>query len=141
MGIKTGIMKQLFTLLLAALLLNFTPSAIGQKQFSERKTQSDEIALTKSKNQNSEDKLKVKGNFPNPVQEKTKFVFTIKKSMKVEVNVYDLLGNKVKNVLKDNLDQGEHKVDYNAGNLKPGIYFYSIKAGNLKIINRFNKVR
>jgi len=134
-------MKQLFTLFLAVILLSLSPSAVAQDQFSERKTQSDEPAIEKSKNQKSNNNLKVKGNFPNPVQEKTKFVFTIKESMKVEVKVYDLLGNKVKNVIKDEFDQGKHKVDYNAGNLKPGIYFYSLKAGNSKIINRFNKVR
>ncbi|MDP4116038.1 MAG: T9SS type A sorting domain-containing protein, partial [Bacteroidota bacterium] len=44
---------------------------------------------------------------------------------------YDVLGNEVKALVNEVQPSGEHTVHFNAKGLSSGIYFYTIKAGDL----------
>jgi flagellar hook assembly protein FlgD len=55
------------------------------------------------------------------------------------VNIYNLKGQLVKNLLQDNLNQGVHKVvwqgrDSNEQQVASGVYFYKISAGQKKSV-------
>lgn len=49
--------------------------------------------------------------------------------------VYDILGREVKTLIKQNLQPGNHEVQFDASNLSSGMYFYRIDVGG-----KFNKV-
>jgi len=78
-------------------------------------------------------------NYPNPFilsgnkrSMNTTFKFSLNKNSNVEINVYNLKGQKVAKVLNKNMAKGEHKISWNAKDssnkiLSSGIYFYEYK--------------
>lgn len=72
------------------------------------------------------------GVYPNPLSssEILKADFNLVNSTDVTIEIFDLLGNKVKDVANGFYTSGEHKINASITNLTPGMYIYSIKAGN-----------
>ncbi len=69
-------------------------------------------------------------NYPNPFNPVTTIRFEVPTEQKVTLEVFDLLGRKVKTLFDGNAKRGIVAVDFNAAGLASGIYFYTIKAGN-----------
>jgi len=74
-------------------------------------------------------------NFPNPFNPVTTISFDLASESKVSVSVYNLKGQKVKQLVNDQLSAGQHTIEWNGtdGNNKSvasGIYFYKISTGN-----------
>lgn len=72
--------------------------------------------------------------YPNPVSrtETLKLDFSLVNADDVTIEMYDLLGNKVKEVASGYYTSGEHKIDLDINDLTPGVYVYSVQAGNVK---------
>ncbi len=68
----------------------------------------------------------LKQNYPNPFNPSTTISFYLPKSEKVSLLIFDALGREVAELINDNLSKGEHKVDFNAGNLSSGVYLYRL---------------
>ncbi|MDP4117026.1 MAG: T9SS type A sorting domain-containing protein, partial [Bacteroidota bacterium] len=51
------------------------------------------------------------------------------KGDKVEIIVYDVLGNKIATLLEGYKPAGNHSIQFNAKNLPSGVYIYRIKSG------------
>jgi hypothetical protein len=66
-------------------------------------------------------------NYPNPFNPSTTISFVLPQATFVTLTVYDRLGREVKVLLDQNLDSGEHTVEFNASEYPSGIYFYRIK--------------
>ena len=66
-------------------------------------------------------------NYPNPFNPTTKINFSLAKSTKVELNVYNILGQKMMTLVNGVMSSGAHTVQFNAINLPSGVYFYGIK--------------
>ncbi|MBL7148610.1 MAG: T9SS type A sorting domain-containing protein [Candidatus Cloacimonetes bacterium] len=80
------------------------------------------------------------GNYPNPFNPSTTISFSIPEESKVKVIVYNIKGQKVKQLVSDQLSAGKHTViwngrDSNDKRVGSGIYFYKLEAG------RFEKVK
>jgi hypothetical protein len=74
-------------------------------------------------------------NYPNPFNPSTTIKYAMPKSSKVQIKIFNILGQQVA-LLTDNFKQaGYHQIKFNAENLSSGIYYYSITAGE------FHKVR
>jgi hypothetical protein len=69
-------------------------------------------------------------NFPNPFNPSTTIRFSIPEAGIVNLSIYNLLGEKVGEVLNRELVSGSYEFTYDASSLSSGIYFYTIKAGN-----------
>jgi len=52
------------------------------------------------------------------------------------LKIYDLKGNLVKTLVDKFQDPGNHVVEWNAGDLSSGIYFYKIQYGGQSLIKR-----
>ncbi len=52
-------------------------------------------------------------------------------SVNVTLTVYDILGRKVATLVNENKVPGNYSVQFNAGNLPSGVYFYQLQAGSL----------
>ena len=74
----------------------------------------------------------LKQNFPNPYFEKTVIPFTLQKSADVTLDLYDLMGRKVKSFSQPGLSAGEQKIelDLKALNLPSANYAYQIEVRN-----------
>ncbi len=72
-------------------------------------------------------------NYPNPFNPSTKIKYSISSVgtslMKfVQLEVYDILGKKVKTLINENKQPGNYEVRFNAGSLPSGIYFYQLRS-------------
>ena len=65
-------------------------------------------------------------NFPNPFNPTTKIEFGLKNDGYVKLIVYNLLGEKVKELVNGPLNAGYHKVLFDAGSLASGVYIYRL---------------
>ena len=74
-------------------------------------------------------------NFPNPFNPTTTIRYSIPEKSNVRINIYDIVGREVSMLLNEEKAPGQYEVNFDAGNLSSGIYFYSITAGT------FNKIR
>ncbi|MDP2300964.1 MAG: glucoamylase family protein [Ignavibacteria bacterium] len=76
--------------------------------------------------------FELKGNYPNPFNPSTKIVFRLQSNEVVKITIYDILGNKVKDLFNEVLQKGEHEIswDGNDNNINPlpsGVYIYQVR--------------
>ena len=69
-------------------------------------------------------------NYPNPFNPSTTISYSIPEKSFVSIKIYNVLGNVVASLVNNQVDAGEHNVQFNAAGLSSGVYFYTIKAGN-----------
>jgi len=71
-------------------------------------------------------------NFPNPFSEKTTITYTVPAGYhdNIIISVYDLNGNLVNEIVNKNHTGGNYTITFDASHLKPGVYFYNIRAEN-----------
>jgi hypothetical protein len=74
-------------------------------------------------------------NYPNPFNPSTEIQFEIPRSGLVSLEIFNILGQKVRQLLADRLERGRHKVTWDGKNddgdeLANGVYFYRITAGD-----------
>jgi hypothetical protein len=69
--------------------------------------------------------------YPNPAakNDEISIDFALGRTEKVTIELFDLLGQKVKTIAVDNFTQGSHTVSFTANDLNSGVYIYNIKAG------------
>ncbi|PCJ67136.1 MAG: hypothetical protein COA58_02120 [Bacteroidetes bacterium] len=81
--------------------------------------------------------------YPNPISNVQTLIadFHLSNASYVTMEIYDLLGNKVKNVVDGYYTGGEHSINLNISDLQSGIYLYSIKAGNTTSVQRLSVYR
>ena len=83
-----------------------------------------------------EDKLnfpisyKVFQNFPNPFNSSTKIQYSIQRSSKVAIKIFDILGNEIETMVKEEKPAGTYEIIWYAEGLPSGIYFYQLRAGD-----------
>jgi len=80
-------------------------------------------------------------NFPNPFNPSTEIHFTIPKFDHVTLEVFDLLGRKVKTLVNEQRHAGSHTVTWNSINsanqhVASGMYFYRLRAGDLTSVKK-----
>lgn len=79
--------------------------------------------------------FELKQNYPNPFNPRTSIEFYLPRKERVELEVYNLIGQPIKKLLDEELEAGKHVIRFEAEGLSSGVYLYSIKAG------KFNSTR
>ncbi len=79
-------------------------------------------------------KFALEQNYPNPFNPATVIKYSVPNSssetgMKVQLKVYDLLGNEVAVLVNEFKQSGNYSIKFNSQNLPSGIYIYQLKAG------------
>ena len=69
-------------------------------------------------------------NYPNPYNPRTTITYLIPEQSQVELKVFDVLGREITELVNEEQSSGKYEIQFNAGSLSSGIYFYRIKAGN-----------
>ena len=69
-------------------------------------------------------------NYPNPFNPSTEISFTLAKSGKVKLAVYDILGKEIAVLVNGMRNAGSQTATFNAKNFSSGVYFYKLEAGN-----------
>ena len=74
--------------------------------------------------------FELKQNYPNPFNPSTTIRFTVPKNEFVNLSVYNLLGEKVAELVNEVKTTGEYETSFNSDGLTSGIYIAKISAGN-----------
>ena len=69
-------------------------------------------------------------NFPNPFNPSTTIQFSLPTSSDVTIELYDLLGNKVKTLVDSKYESGTYTIKVDGSDLAAGVYFYSMTSGD-----------
>ena len=69
----------------------------------------------------------LKQNFPNPFNPSTTIKYTTPLAGRVVLRVFNILGEEVTTLVREDLPAGEHQVRFEAGHLPSGTYFYRLE--------------
>ena len=70
-------------------------------------------------------------NYPNPFNPSTNIKYSIPEASNVRLTIYNVLGQKVAELVNAHKDAGNYVVTWNASNLASGIYIYRLEAGSV----------
>ncbi|MCP5064364.1 MAG: T9SS type A sorting domain-containing protein [Ignavibacteriae bacterium] len=72
----------------------------------------------------------LKQNYPNPFNPSTHIEFSLPKTEIVKVEIFDIMGQRVKTLLHEKRFVGNHKLKFDASKFASGVYFYKITVGD-----------
>lgn len=94
-----------------------------------------------SQGKDTPDNFVLKQNYPNPFNPSTNITFVLPQSTKVQLTVYNMLGQKVQTLVDGNLTSGSHTVRFEASNLSSGIYIYQLRTPTTSLTQRMVLVK
>ncbi len=65
-------------------------------------------------------------NFPNPFNPVTTIYFSLPSKGNVDMRIFDAMGREIKTLVNEELNAGNHQVDFSASGLASGTYFYKL---------------
>jgi len=76
---------------------------------------------------------KLSGNYPNPFNPSTEISYSLKQAGPVSIKIYNAKGQKIKTLVKGNLEAGDHKISWNGCDnsgkgVASGVYFYRMSS-------------
>lgn len=80
-------------------------------------------------------------NYPNPFNPSTMIEFNVAAMGAVRLTIYDINGREVARLVDEILPVGSYNVDFNAGNLASGVYFYRMEAEGFTQTRRLTLVK
>jgi Secretion system C-terminal sorting domain len=89
------------------------------------------ILSVSNSNSNLPTESRLYQNYPNPFNSMTNFRFYLPATQKVEISLYDLLGRRVSIITNSVFDPGNHTIQWNAGSLATGVYWYQFRTQNM----------
>jgi len=75
---------------------------------------------------------KLHQNYPNPFNPLTHIKYELIKSTKVKIDIFNVLGQKVKTLVDTYKKAGIYSIDFNGSEFASGVYFYRIKTDNFQ---------
>lgn len=74
--------------------------------------------------------FKLDQNYPNPFNPQTTIQFDIPRKSNVTLEVYNIMGQRVAELVNKSYQPGRYKIDFNASNYASGVYIYRLIADN-----------
>ena len=75
-------------------------------------------------------------NYPNPFNHTTTITFSLPSKALVTLKIFDLVGNKVEDVVQSEFQQGAHSINISMSRHSAGIYLYRLSAGNFSSVRK-----
>lgn len=79
--------------------------------------------------------------FPNPANDIVTFNFNLPQSGMTQIEIFDVLGNKVADVQNGYMGLGLHSINYNISKINSGIYYLTVTFNGQKTSNILNIVK
>ncbi len=67
---------------------------------------------------------------PNPFTQSTTIYYTLNQTLSIRISIHDVTGRELKELIDQKQDKGEHQIEFNAGNLPSGVYYFRLKSGD-----------
>jgi hypothetical protein len=84
---------------------------------------------------------KLYANYPNPFNPTTNITYQLSKTSHVDLSLYNILGQKVVTLVKENQRAGYHQVEWNAIGFASGIYYYRIETAGFQDVKKMILLR
>ncbi len=81
-------------------------------------------------------KFNLQQNYPNPFNPETTIRFDVKEPCQVVLRVYNLMGQKVIDLVNEDYQPGAYEVKFDAAGLSSGIYFFRIQMGSFNAVKK-----
>ena len=78
--------------------------------------------------------FKLKQNYPNPFNPTTMIEYNLSESEEINISVYNILGNKVRELFDGKQTAGSHKISFCGTDLSSGFYFYKLESSNRSLV-------
>ncbi len=75
-------------------------------------------------------------NYPNPFNPTTTIAYELPRSGRVEVSIYNILGQKVATLVKGNQKAGRYKLQVDASRWASGVYFFRVRYREQQVIRK-----
>ncbi|MEX0723862.1 MAG: alpha-amylase family glycosyl hydrolase [Gracilimonas sp.] len=98
-------------------------------------TPEDDLVTSKEEGAGVPSSYKLGQNYPNPFNPTTNISYEIAEAGKVELEVFDMLGRKVAEVVNQRQASGSYTVNFDASRLSSGLYIYRLRA-NGKVMTK-----
>ncbi len=72
--------------------------------------------------------FKLEQNYPNPFNPSTRINFQIPSNAFVQLEVYDILGRKIKTLINKEMNSGTYYADFDGSDFASGVYIYRLRA-------------
>lgn len=105
---------------------------VGTGAFSSVYNFSTSITGVNTLNSELPKEYKLFENFPNPFNPVTKIKFSVPKSEKVTLKIYNTAGKLMIELLNNYINPGTYEVQWNAENFSSGVYYYSIESASFR---------
>jgi hypothetical protein len=87
------------------------------------------------------DKFELEQNYPNPFNPTTTISYRLKKSSHVEIEIFNMMGQKVKTLLNKIKSAGSHIIQFDANGLASGVYPYKLETEGFSQIKKMILLR
>jgi hypothetical protein len=74
----------------------------------------------------------LEANYPNPFNPQTTIAYALPEAAEVTIQVFDLLGQKVADLVAGNKEAGNHTLLFDGSGLASGVYLYRMRAGSFE---------
>jgi hypothetical protein len=101
--------------------------------FSYSSVEAAEVAVPKD--------FSVSQNYPNPFNPSTKIDYQVPVDAKVIMEVYNIAGQKVMELVNQQMSAGYYTVDFGASKLSSGVYIYRLAASDLVSGHNFSSIK
>jgi len=90
----------------------------------------DKIIMGGANNETKIENYSLKQNYPNPFNPTTLIQYEVKESGLLKLEVYNILGNKIRELVNEVKGSGSYNVVFDGANLPSGIYIYKLNVNN-----------
>ncbi|MBN2571611.1 MAG: T9SS type A sorting domain-containing protein [Ignavibacteriales bacterium] len=88
------------------------------------------VNIFDKKDKNIPSTFSLEQNYPNPFNPITIITYQMPVTSKVNLKIYDILGQEIITLVDEEKPPGVYKIDFNAGSLASGIYICQLRAGD-----------
>ncbi len=99
------------------------------------------MSIKENTKSNSPKEFKLCQNYPNPFNPVTVISYQLAADSHVLLKVYDILGREVATLIDKYMKAGKHTLNFNAGSLSRGMYFYRLTSGNQNEVRKMVLLR
>jgi hypothetical protein len=80
--------------------------------------------------------LSLSQNYPNPFNPTTTIKYDLAKDSHVDLQVFNILGQRVATLANEGQESGHHSVQWNASHFASGVYFYRLETGSFTSVKK-----
>lgn len=86
-------------------------------------------------------RVELEQNYPNPFNPSTTINFAVPEQAQVQLDIFDMLGRKVAELLNEPKSAGRYSINFDASKLASGLYLYRLQVGNSVLTKKMTLIK